>query len=128
MLLTIDPHSDEPIYQQIRNQIILGIARHEVAQDEVLPSVRQLADEIGVNMMTVSKAYTQLKQEGYIVTDRRQGTKIASLPISDDRFLPNFEEKLSLLLAEAVIHSQSKEVILKQVEEIISTFEQEEEK
>ncbi|EOL48740.1 hypothetical protein RV11_GL003234 [Enterococcus phoeniculicola] len=128
MLLTINPNSEEPIYQQIRNQIIIGIATHEVTENELLPSVRQLADEIGVNMMTVSKAYNQLKQEGYIVTDRRQGTKIAPLPVLDMQFPASFEESLTLLLAEAVIHNQTKEDILIKVERILSAFIKEEEK
>ena len=128
MLLTINPNSEEPIYQQIRNQIIIGIATHEVAENELLPSVRQLADEIGVNMMTVSKAYNQLKQEGYIVTDRRQGTKIASLPVLDAQFPISFEESLTLLLAEAVIHNQSKEDILTKVLKTLSDFKKEEER
>lgn len=128
MLLTINPNSEEPIYQQIRNQIIIGIATHEVTENELLPSVRQLADEIGVNMMTVSKAYNQLKQEGYIVTDRRQGTKISPLPVLDMQFPASFEESLTLLLAEAVIHNQTKEDILIKVERILSAFIKEEEK
>ncbi|MGM0123484.1 hypothetical protein IGI37_000856 [Enterococcus sp. AZ194] len=128
MLLTIDPHSEEPIYQQIRNQIIIGIAKNELSEDELLPSVRQLADETGVNMMTVSKAYTQLKQEGYIVTDRRLGTKVAKLPVKDNGFSEIFSKKILLLLAEAVVHDQSKEAIIAQVTQIIAGFEQEENK
>ncbi|MGE9641511.1 GntR family transcriptional regulator, partial [Escherichia coli] len=67
MLLEIDEQSEQPIYQQLIDQIIVGIAKGELAPNESLPSIRQLADEIGVNMMTVSKAYNKLKQSGYIV-------------------------------------------------------------
>lgn len=77
MLLEIDEQSEQPIYQQLIDQIIVGIAKGELVPNESLPSIRQLANEIGVNMMTVSKAYNKLKQSGYIVTDRRNGTKIA---------------------------------------------------
>ena len=68
MLLEIDEQSEQPIYQQLIDQIIVGIAKGELVPNESLPSIRQLADEIGVNMMTVSKAYNKLKQSGYIVT------------------------------------------------------------
>ena len=66
MLLTIDFNSDEALYIQLRNQIIVGIATASILEGETLPSVRQLAETIGINMHTVNKAYTVLKQEGYI--------------------------------------------------------------
>ena len=71
MLIEIDFSSDEAIYQQLCNQIILGIATSRLSDGEVLPSVRQMADEIGINMHTVNKAYTILRQEGFVKVDRR---------------------------------------------------------
>ena len=76
MLLHLDFGSEVPIYQQIRNQIVLGIAGGRLTDGERLPTVRALADECGVNAMTVSKAYQQLKSEGYLRTDRRSGTVV----------------------------------------------------
>lgn len=73
MLMHLDFGSDIPIYIQIRNQIVLGIAEGKLAAGEKLPTVRALSEECGINMMTVSKAYQLLKQEGYIQTDRRAG-------------------------------------------------------
>ena len=78
MILHFDYNSDTPLYMQIRNQIVLGIASEELAPGEQLPTIRALADETGINMMTVSKAYQLLKQEGYINTDRRGGTTVCS--------------------------------------------------
>ena len=77
MLLQLDFSSDLPIYLQIRNQIVLGIASGALVPGERLPTIRTLADEAGVNMMTVSKAYQLLKQEGYIHTDRRSGAVVS---------------------------------------------------
>lgn len=77
MILTFDFSSDIPIYMQIRNQIVIGIAEGQLKQGEKLPTVRALAEESGVNVMTVSKAYNLLKQEGYITTDRRKGATVA---------------------------------------------------
>ena len=71
MLLQLRFDSDVPIYQQIRDQIVVGIA------DGHLQPGQALASETGVNMMTVSKAYQLLKQEGYLQTDRRNGTVIS---------------------------------------------------
>lgn len=76
MLLELDFSSDIPIYMQIRNSIVVGIAGGELRAGEKLPTIRGLADEAGVNMMTVNKAYSLLKQEGYIITDRRNGAYV----------------------------------------------------
>ena len=80
MLLRLDMASRTPIYMQIRNQVVLGIASGELAAGERLPAIRALAEQCGVNMMTVSKAYGLLRQEGYITADRRGGTVVAGSP------------------------------------------------
>ena len=77
MLLTFDFSSDTPLYIQLRNQIVVGIANGRLTPGEKLPTVRVLAEESGINTMTVSKAYQLLKQEGYITTDRRSGAAVA---------------------------------------------------
>ena len=77
MIVTIDFNSDEALYIQLRNQIILSIAMSEIQEGDNLPSVRELAENIGINMHTVNKAYTILKQEGYVKLDRRKGAVIA---------------------------------------------------
>ncbi len=77
MLLKLDFGSDQPIYMQIRNQIVLGIAGGALAAGDRLPTIRALAEECGINMMTASKAYQLLRQEGYITTDRRLGAVVA---------------------------------------------------
>ena len=79
MILTIDFNSDEALYMQLRNQIIYGIANDEIKEGDSLPSVRQMADDIGINMHTVNKAYSVLKNEGFLKPDRRYGAIIAFL-------------------------------------------------
>ena len=73
MIIKINDMSDIPIYQQIRNQIVAGISEGKLDPGEQLPTVRGLATEIGINSMTVNKAYQLLKQEGYVYSDRRNG-------------------------------------------------------
>ena len=63
MLIEIDFNSEEALYVQLQNQIIMGIAMDLIKEGDALPSVRQLADTVGINMHTVNKAYTVLKQE-----------------------------------------------------------------
>ena len=77
MVIKIDFQSDEALYIQLRNQIILGIATSTIQEGDVLPSVRQLADDIGINMHTVNKAYSVLRQEGFLTIDRRKGAIIS---------------------------------------------------
>ena len=76
MVISIDETAEVPIYQQIRNQIVLGISDGRLKPGEQLPTVRALAGEIGINSMTGNKAYALLKQEGYIYTDRRNGAHV----------------------------------------------------
>ena len=101
MLLHLDFTIDIPIYQQIRNEIVRGIAAGSLPEGELLPPIRTLAEDLGVNMMTVSKAYTLLKQEGYIQTDRRAGTRICTHRQAD---MPaELRQKLELVISEAKI-------------------------
>ena len=77
MLIEIDFNSNEAIYVQLQNQIIMGIATDAIREGDTLPSVRQLADTVGINMHTVNKAYSILRQEGFIQLDRRRGALVA---------------------------------------------------
>ena len=77
MILKFDFSSSEPLYMQLRNQIVIGIGEGKLKPGEKLPTIRALAEESGINMMTVLKAYQLLKQEGYITTDRRSGATVA---------------------------------------------------
>ncbi|EYE87315.1 GntR family transcriptional regulator [Fervidicella metallireducens AeB] len=108
MIMKLDMSSTTPIYVQLRNQIVLGIGKGEIKIGQSLPTVRQLAEDIGVNTMTVSKAYSILKNEGYIEIDRRHGAKVnPSLDISGE-FKERLEEELSLLIAEFGIKGVNK--------------------
>lgn len=97
-LIEIDFNSDEALYMQLRNQIILGIASQRLSEGESLPSVRQLADEIGINMHTVNKAYSLLKQEGFLKLDRRRGA-IVALDREKSEALNQMKQDLKVLLA-----------------------------
>ena len=80
MLMQLDFTSETPIYRQIHDQIVMGIAAGVLKPGERLPTVRALANETGVNVMTINKAYQLLKQEGHITADRRGGTTVAGQP------------------------------------------------
>ncbi|WP_025163073.1 GntR family transcriptional regulator [Paraclostridium bifermentans] len=104
MILNLDFNSDKPIYIQIREEVIKSIANGELEIYESLPSVRSLADEIGINLHTVSKAYNLLKDEGYISIDRRKGAVINNLPIDKDIKNSNqIKDQIELLVAESYL-------------------------
>ena len=95
MLIVIDFSSETPIYTQLRDQITVGIAGKALAPGEALPSVRRMAADIGVNVGTVGKAYTILKDEGYITIDRRSGCFVsADIPPADERFADELRARL----------------------------------
>lgn len=109
MLLRLDFSADVPIYQQIRNQIVVAIASGELAPGEKLPTIRALAEEAGINMMTASKAYQLLKSEGYITTGRRDGATVR-LPDAGPR--PGTIEGLRLRICELRLAEMGKDEIL----------------
>ena len=117
MILEVDFNSEEALYIQLRNQIIVGIATNRLKEGESLPSVRQLAESIGINMHTVNKAYTVLKQEGFVKVDRRRGAVIA---IDADRIsdLEQMRESLRVILARASCRNISREEVHALIDEI----------
>jgi len=111
MILSLDYSADIPIYQQIRNQVVLGIASGDLAPGTKLPTIRALATELGINMMTVSKAYQTLKSEGYIHSDRRNGAWVAHGG-NDAAVMHKLEESLHLIVAEARLNGVKEETII----------------
>ncbi|WP_130837209.1 GntR family transcriptional regulator [Lachnoclostridium sp. Marseille-P6806] len=121
MLIEIDFNSDEAIYQQLRNQIILGIATSTLTEGEALPSVRQMADTIGINMHTVNKTYSLLRQEGYIKLDRRRGAVVA-VDADELRAKAEVERELRGVLARAVCRGVSADDIHAMVDGIYKEY------
>lgn len=121
MIIQIDFNSDEAIYLQLRNQIILGIATSKLREGEQLPSVRQLADDIGINMHTVNKAYTVLRQEGYVKVDRRRGAVIA-LDIDKIRAVEELRRELYVILAKSTCKNISREEVHALIDEIYEEY------
>ncbi len=101
MVISINDASEIPIYQQIRNQIVLGISDGRLAPGEQLPTVRALAEEIGINSMTVSKAYTLLKQDIY--TDRRSGARVRQEFETNKELSEKSQELLRQIISEAKV-------------------------
>lgn len=121
MFIEIDFNSDQAIYLQLRDQIIMGIASSRFQEGDMLPSVRQLADTIGINMHTVNKAYTVLKQEGYVKVDRRRGVMVA-VDIDRMRAIEEIREDLTVTLAKANCKNISGEEVHALIDEIYEEY------
>ncbi len=121
MVIEIDFNSDEALYLQLRNQIILGIAIKEYQEGDPLPSVRALAEDIGINMHTVNKAYSVLRQDGYVKVDRRRGAVIAVDPAKEE-CLRRLRERLSSVVVEAVCRNVPREELHRLIDEIYDEF------
>lgn len=122
MVIRIDFGSDEALYVQLYNQIIYGIANAQLLPGDTLPSVRELAENIGINMHTVNKAYAILRQEGYLHLDRRNGAVIA---VNSDklRAMEQLKNEMRISLAKALCRGLSDEEIHAVTDEVLREFQ-----
>ena len=122
MVIRIDFGSSEALYVQLYNQIIYGIANAQLLPGDTLPSVRELADDIGINMHTVNKAYAILRQEGYLRLDRRNGAVIA---VDSDklRAMEQLKNEMRISLAKALCRGLSDEEIHAVTDEVLREFQ-----
>ena len=121
MILRIDFNSDEALYMQLRNQIIIGIATGRIREGDALPSVRQLADHISINMHTVNKAYTVLKQEGFVKLDRRRGAVVA-LESDKKQVLDEMKQEIAVEIAKGICKGIQRDDVHSLVDEIYDLF------
>ena len=121
MIIEIDFNSDEALYMQLRNQIIMGIATSRLQEGDPLPSVRQLADTIGINMHTVNKAYSLLRQEGFVTIDRRRGAIIA-IDVDKMKALEEMKQNLMVALARGYCKNISRAEVHDLIDEIFDEY------
>ena len=121
MYISIDFNSEEAIYQQLCNQIILAIATEELQEGEYLPSVRDLAETIGINMHTVNKAYGILRTQGYPQVDRRRGA-LVSLDIDQVQATLDLRDQMRIILAQAICKNVNCQDVHQIVDEIYQEY------
>lgn len=113
--LEIDLEGDIPIYRQIRDQIVRGAASGALAPGEQLPTVRQLAVDLGVNPMTVNKAYVLLKAEGIIAMNRRRGARLCDITSRRAELDGSFDSRALQLIAEVRAQGVPKQELLARI-------------
>ncbi len=109
MVIKIVFDADTPIYTQIYNQIVIGIASGALQKGEELPSVRRLSADIGVNLHTVNKAYAMLRDESFIVMDRRSGASISAKDPEMGNIMQQLEQELTPMVAQAICKGVTRE-------------------
>lgn len=103
MNIVISNRSDEPIYNQIYQQLRGAIVRGELAAGEPLPSIRSLARDLQVSVITTKRAYEELERDGYIETVAGKGSFVApqNTELLREKRINLIEEKLVTVIEEA---------------------------
>lgn len=101
MKIIISNSSSVPIYEQIKNAIITQIMNGELQENEILPSIRSLAQDIRISVMTIKKAYDELESEGYIITRQGKGSFVApkNTELVKEQARKDIEEHISKILS-----------------------------
>ena len=114
MRMIISNSSSVPIYEQIKKSIIDQIMKDELKEDQAIPSIRNLAQDIKISVMTIKKAYDELEQEGYIVSRQGKGTFVApkNKQLAKEQAQKEIEDYLSKIIEISKKHEISKEEIM----------------
>ncbi|WP_339279169.1 GntR family transcriptional regulator [Paenibacillus sp. FSL W8-1187] len=116
MIVTLDYESELPLYSQLYDEIVRGIADGSLTSGDSLPSVRSLAGDLSINLHTVNKTYQRLKQEGYVQIHRQKGAVVqplGSVPATPE-FRAMMSRQLRSLAAESVCRSMEEEEFVEQ--------------
>lgn len=122
MIIRIEPDSDVPIYEQISNQIMEGIARGQIQPGDSLPSVRAFASDLGVNMHTVNKSYHLLEKKGIILIVPKSGAVISSPQDFNESSFDRLKDNFRPLIAESLVVGMTHQQIQNLVTSIIEDF------
>lgn len=111
MFIELDLQSETPIYAQLVDQIVEGIASGNLKPGDPLPSVRSLAEDLGINLHTVNKSYNLLKQEGFLQVHRKKGVIVQpdGMPGVTDAFEEKLRRQLRSLAAEAAVRGMTED-------------------
>ena len=122
MILNVDLTSEVPIYQQLRDRIVEGIAEGVLAEGSSLPATRTLAADFGINFHTVNKAYELLRQQGLIRLNRKTGAVVIA-SAADASFRADWTARARTLLAEAVARGVPTDEVLTISRTVLDSFD-----
>lgn len=114
MRIIVQNSSDVPIYQQIYDQIKEAIRKRQLKEDDLLPSIRQLARELKISVITTTRAYTDLEKDGYIMIVQGKGCFVKGLNehALKESLLQEFEKQaIEAIHAAKLMHKTKEEAI-----------------
>lgn len=119
MKIILSNQSEFPIYRQIFDQIVEQIQSGDIPEGTTLPSIRGLAKELGISVITTTRAYNELEGEGYIASRQGKGSIVLGKnnSVVKSQYRRRMEESLELLIENARYLEMSEEEIVKCVEE-----------
>ncbi|WP_078392673.1 GntR family transcriptional regulator [Shouchella patagoniensis] len=125
MNIILSNSSQEPIYLQIKNQIKQSILRDEIKEGDPLPSMRKLAKDLRISVITTKRAYEELERDGFITSFVGKGSFVAGQnnDLIQEKRLKMVEEGL----AEIVVESKNLNISLQQLQELLTMLYEEEE-
>ena len=123
MNIFLDYHSRTPIYEQIKEQIVLDINRGVLKKDDQLPSLRQLSSQLGININTVKRALSELEAQGVIYSVAGKGIFISGNAQSQNIYLEQSLDAVKTALVNAKEMGASKEKITAIVKELFEGVE-----
>ncbi|QQK07833.1 GntR family transcriptional regulator [Miniphocaeibacter halophilus] len=115
MIIKLNMQSSTPVYLQLRNEIIKRIASKEINPGEKLPTVRDMAKQVGLNPMTVNKTYQILKEEGIVRTEGRNGVTVREDIVANELFLSKLNNEVELMVTESIVRGFSIEKIIEMI-------------
>jgi len=120
MFIVLSPDNPDPMYRQVLDQIKDAIASGELKSDELLPSIRELALELGVSVITIKRAYQELESEGLIRTRRGLGSFVTPVDpaILRQEKLGEFQKELSRIIARGRKFNITPEDVIALIEQV----------
>jgi len=128
MYITINMKSEKSIYQQIYDNIITGIVSGKLRDGTILPSARQLSASLGINFHTVNKAYNILKNDGFLILNRKKEFVVQKKTGEDTNFVNRWKEEEKKLINEALANGLSENEIITIFKNILYTDKKSENK
>jgi len=115
--IIVSNRSGVPIYEQIKEQIKEAIFSGELKEDELLPSIRQLARDLKISVITTTRAYSDLEQEGFVVQMQGRGCYVLprNTELARENALHKMEDALATAISAAKAEGISKEEIIERL-------------
>ncbi|MCL2817768.1 MAG: GntR family transcriptional regulator [Clostridiales bacterium] len=126
MIIDIDFHSRVPVYEQIKQQILEAILMGELSAGEQIPSIRELAQRLGVNVNTVKRVFSDLERDDVIRTVVGRGSFVAETALNNQRMIGRSLQALKEALRAARSAGISHEQVLRLLEQLYTSKEREE--